>query len=651
MIRCKNCQSDNPDNVQNCQTCGEALSMLCTNCQSELPEKARFCMFCGHPVITKTAADEDRQYQLAATTPTTLAQKLRASSHLSGDKRPVTALLFDVVGSTHLSQQVTQDNWDKIINGFFEALTPAIYRYEGSIARLLGDSLLAFFGAPVVHEDDPERAVNAALDAMTAGKAYANKIQAEYGLEFPIRASLNTGDIVVGPVRDDLNYDYKAKSGAVNLVSLIKFASKANNIIVTDATHRFIAPLFETEPFCTLEVKTQDKSVQTYIVKDRKEQPGSVRGLRGLISPMVGRDAELQILIRLSETVRAGLGRAILITGEPGIGKTRLMREWQQAIQTVNINNLEQASENAPLWAECRGLSFGSSQPYHLLVDGLRSLIGVSDWEDDEETRRALHRALQKYYQEDDPEVTTVLSHLLSLPLEENRQALIQLLDPEGLLSKYQSVLRKFISNIARHQPLFLIFEDLHWADPSSIDVISQILPLVNELPILICMITRLEQDSPGWELVTASRQTMRGSLTEIDLHALNEQDSRILVANLLEIEALPERVRKVILQRAEGNPFFVEEVIRMLIDRGAIIRQGDGWVAGNEIDQIEIPENLQGLLLARIDRLPDEVREILRVAAVIGRQFSVKVLAEVLAEELENGPERKTSDEPTRPA
>lgn len=650
MKRCNNCQSENPDEVQYCLACGVGLPTRCTNCQSELPDNARFCMFCGHPVITKSAADEDRQDQLVAATPSPLAQKLRASSHLSGDKRPVTALLFDVVGSTELTQKVSPETWDEIINGFFEVLTPAIYRYEGSIARLLGDSLLAFFGAPVVHEDDPERAVNAALDAMTAGKVYASQIQADYGLEFPIRASLNTGDIVVGPVRDNLNYDYTAKSGAVNLVSRIKFASKANAIIVTDATHRFIAPLFETEPFCTLEVKGHDKSVQTYIVTDRREQPESVRGLRGLESPMVGRENELLTLIRLSETVRAGLGRAILITGEPGIGKTRLMREWQHAIQAEKIDAQNPPTANALLWSECRGLSFGSSQPYHMVVDGLRSLIGVSDWENEKETRTALHRTLQLYFEQDDPEVTTVLSHLLSLPIVAEQQALIQLLDPEGMLAKYQSAILKLVNNIAKRQPLFLILEDLHWADPSSIEVISQILPLVNELPILICMITRMDQDSAGWSLVTTSRQTMRGSLTEIDLLALTEQESRTLVANLLEIEALPEEVRKLILQRAEGNPFFVEEVIRMLIDRRAIVRQGDGWVAGNEIDQIEIPENLQGLLLARIDRLPDEVREILRVAAVIGRQFSVKVLAEVLAEELENDPDRKTVDEPISP-
>jgi predicted ATPase len=194
------------------------------------------------------------------------------------------------------------------------------------------------------------------------------------------------------------------------------------------------------------------------------------------------------------------------------------------------------------------------------------------------------------------------------------------------------AALRQLILAMAARRPLALILEDIHWADPSSIEALIKLLPLVNEGPLLFCFLTRPDREAAGWSLVSAARETLGASLTEIQLQALSEPDSRRLVSNLLEIEDLPENVRSLILAKAEGNPFFVEEVIRMLIDRGMILQKDGEWVAQKEIETTEIPDNLQGLLLARIDRLPEDVKRTLRVASVIGRQFSVRVLEQVLA-------------------
>ena len=180
---------------------------------------------------------------------------------------------------------------------------------------------------------------------------------------------------------------------------------------------------------------------------------------------------------------------------------------------------------------------------------------------------------------------------------------------------------------------MILILEDLHWADPSSVELLTKLLPIASSSPLLFCLVTRAERDTPGWRLATAAREILGGSLTEISLQALNETESRQMVANLLEVEALSPESRDLILRKSDGNPFYVEEVIRMLIDRGAIINENGDWVAGENLEHIEIPDNLQGLLLARIDRLPEDVKHTLRVASVIGRQFPVKVLEQVLGE------------------
>jgi class 3 adenylate cyclase len=637
---CPRCETTNPPQARFCFNCGYGLVLRCANCQSELQPQARFCMHCGEPVITQTPLDASRQQRLSAAAPAPLVEKLRTAPALSGERRPVTVLLVDVVKSTSLANQVDVNTWTTILNRAFDQIAPIIFRYEGTIARLLGDTLLAFFGAPVAHEDDPLRATLAALDVIETGQAYSQFVHQQYGLEFGLRACLNTGTILVGKVGTDLKYEYEAADDTVNLASRIKFAAGPFNTLVTSETYRHIQPLFDFAELDPLSVKGTPEPVHVYSVLGRKTQPGQVRGLAGLESPMVGRAAELQTLLHLCEAVQAGLGRAVLVTGEPGLGKTRLINEWHQAVMSqANQSRLPDAP--VPQWTEGRCLSFGSSQAYNLLSSWLRSAGSLPEGSSPE-TRAALEIFLLNTLPAEANAVAPLFIHLLGLPDENAALVNLQSLDPEALQAQLVEALRKLVRAMAARQPLVLILEDLHWADPSSCDVFRQLLPLAAELPVLLCLVIRQEEETPGWHLVTAARRTLRGRLAEIPLNALSESDSRQLVANLLEIDALPEHTRQVILQKAEGNPFFVEEVIRMLIDRGVIEHHEDGWVAGKEIDPGEIPDQLEGLLLARIDRLPEDVRETLRIAAVIGRQFPLRVLAEVL--------ERNTGDESAEP-
>jgi predicted ATPase len=346
---------------------------------------------------------------------------------------------------------------------------------------------------------------------------------------------------------------------------------------------------------------------------------------------MVGREGELEALLRLCEAVQAGLGRAALITGEPGMGKTRLMREWKTAV-------LSETPTPPSRWVEGRSLSYGQGLAYHLITDLLYSLIGIPNTAGEGETHLALSSLLEDLFGKVEnstefQEVYPYLGHLLSLKLEGDALDKVISLDPQSLQTRYLFALRSLFLGITSIHPLVLVLEDLHWADPSSIEVLIKLLPTASSAPFLFCLVTRAEYDTPGWKLVTAAREILGGSLTEIALEALSETDSRHMVANLLEVEALPEKTRTLILRKSEGNPFFVEEVIRMLIDRGAIIQKNGGWTTGENITQIEIPDNLQGLLLARIDRLPEDVKYTLRVASVIGRQFPVKVLEQILEE------------------
>ncbi|MBU1879722.1 MAG: AAA family ATPase, partial [Chloroflexi bacterium] len=352
-------------------------------------------------------------------------------------------------------------------------------------------------------------------------------------------------------------------------------------------------------------------------------RPGPVRGLAGLVSPMVGRDAELTALCRVARDARAGAGRVALVVGEPGLGKSRLIAEWRAAAAEAV------AVTESVRWTEGRCLSYGQDLAYHLLIDLLRNIVGVPVAAGEPEARAALLALVQNLLGDNAPDVYPYLAHLLALGLDDETTSRVRALDPQTLQAQYLVALRRLLLALAARQPCVLVFEDIHWADPASVDLSIKLLPLAAEAPLLFCFVTRPERDVPGWKLVTAAREQV--GATELILRALSPDDSQQLIANLLAIEALPAPVRALIAKKAEGNPFFVEEIIRMLIDQEIIVREGGHWIARREIDSVEIPDNVQGLLLARIDRLPDDVKRTLRVASVIGRQFAASVLGQVL--------------------
>jgi class 3 adenylate cyclase len=591
-------------------------------------------MNCGQPSMLATAADHGRYARLTSSAPASLARKAQASAHLAGERRMVTILFADVVGSSALAEKLSPESWAAIMNGAFDRITPAIYQYEGTIARLLGDGLWAFFGAPVAHEDDPVRAVQAALDLVDAAREYASEVRLAHGVEFSMRACVNTGSVVVGPVGDDLRYEYTAMGGAVNLAARLKFSAASTTVVISENTYRFVAPVFDCEDRGLVSIAGREEHIRAYLVRGRKPVPGSTRGLAGLESPMVGRDLEMATLIQLCDAVRAGLGRAVVVVGEPGLGKTRLIAEWKAAA-------LASTEHRPPKWVEGRCLSYGQGQAYHLLTELLLSILGATDSADEAETSAALHSLARDLFESGDEasksdvgaEVCAFLERILRLPLEGEALKRVQLLDPRALQTQYLESVRRLFLALADRQPLVVVLEDLHWADPSSAELLARLLPLASASPVLFCLVARPDRDAPGWRLITAAREILGGSLTEITLTALSDAHSRKLVSNLLRIDALPDGLRTRVLEKAEGNPLFVEEVLRMLIDRGVIVRNNGDWVAGEIIDEVDIPDSLQGLLLARIDRLSEEAKHTLRVASVIGRQFPLRVLQQVLEE------------------
>jgi class 3 adenylate cyclase len=628
-MKCHHCGFENPEAAKFCQNCGQPQERSCPNCGTKNSVQAKFCMNCGNALTSgaqMTAinpANEARLERLAAATPAPLARKMRSATHLVGERRIVTALFADVVASTSLASHMDPEDWTAIMNQAFDRVTPAIYRYEGTIARLMGDALLAFFGAPVAHEDDPERAVRAGLDILGAIKEYALDVRRQYGIDFAMRIGLNTGPVVVGEVGSNLVYEYTAMGDAINMASRLQSAARPMNVLIGENTYRFVAPIFEFADLGKINVKGKTDPVQVYEVKEPKIIPGKLRGLAGIQTTMVGRQEEMARLLQLTQIVQAGMGRVVIVSGEAGLGKSRLILEWRKACTSLPGN------ENLA-WAEGHCLSYGQGLAYHLLADLTHSLIGEPASASDQQILATLEKLCTEYFGENDLTVFPFLANLMSLTIEGPALEKVHSQDPQSLQMSYLNALRQFLMAYTAQHPLVTVLEDIHWADPSSIELLTQLLPLANEMPLMFCFLTRADYSSPGWRLVRKARELLATSLEEIQLHSLSESESGALINNLLNRNGLPQELRQLILKKSEGNPFFVEELIRMLIEHGLIVQRDGRWFQQKQIEAIDIPDNLQGLLLARIDRLPENAKRILRIASVIGRQFSMGVLEKV---------------------
>jgi class 3 adenylate cyclase len=529
-------------------------------------------------------------------------------------------LFADIVGSTAIAERMDPEDWTAIVSKAFARMNATVERYDGTIARLMGDGMLAFFGAPVAHEDDPLRAVRCGLDMARAVDELSAELNAKEPIDLKVRVGINTGPVVVGMVGTQSASEYTAMGDAVNVAARMQALARPGTVLISAATHRFVAALVESLDVGALDLKGKANAVQAYEVTGLKHG-ATGRGLRGIHAPMVGRDAQLGRLRGLFAIAKAGQGRVAAILGEPGIGKSRLLSEFRAEVE---------AGDGSVRWIEGRCLSYGQTLPYHLVLDVVRSVIGVSASASEPEVREALERVLRDLFGDGWAEPYMYLGHLLSIKLDPETQARVAALDMETI-KRYVSSLLQTLRAIAVRGPIVLVFEDLHWADAASADALLALMSLAADLPVLSVMSSRSDRDAAGWRLVSGARDLFGDALTEIRLDPLSIDQTRSLVASLLEIESLAQTTRDLILAKAEGNPFFVEEVIRMLIDRGAIRRESERWVATASAEGVEIPDTLQGLLLERIDRLPPESRRTLRIASVIGRQFGVTILERLL--------------------
>ncbi len=519
----------------------------------------------------------------------------RRGATVETERRVVTILFCDVKGSTAAAERLDPEEWAEIMNEVFGLLIGPVYRYEGVIARLMGDAILAFFGAPIAHEDDPQRATLAALEIVEGIRAERDRLRREHGLALDVRVGINTGLVVVGEVGSDLRVEYTAMGDAVNLAARMEQTAAPGTVRITEETRRLVGPLFDFEPLGDVEVRGKTEPVHAFRVLSRKAEPGTLRGIAGREAPLVGRDRELAALRGAVAALRQGRGGVVSLVGEPGLGKTRLLAELRREAAGVR-------------WLECRGISYDTTRPYGLFQQLIRQMCAIDERDAPDVARAKIDRTVGGAER-----MRRAYEILLGVEREPESAALAG----EALKREIQEAMSETVRRGASQAPALLVCDDLHWADPASIELILHLLPLARETRYLTILAFRPDPDAPSARARDEAAKRYAERYTEVALAPLTPEESRTLVDHLLADLPLASEGRERILRKAEGNPFFVEEVARVVLEHG-------------DVADLAIPDTLGSLLVARIDRLAEEPRRALQRASVIGRTFQQRVLGEI---------------------
>ena len=621
-MQCQQCQHINRAGVRFCGACGQTLTVQCGACGNANSPVNRFCDGCGHTLAAVANAQAldptPRGY-----TPQHLAQKILTSrSALEGERKQVTVLFCDMANSTELAQRIGAESMHALLNHFFELALSEVHRVEGTVNQFLGDGFMALFGAPVAHEDHVRRALLAASGIRQRLK----EASADDSLSLSqvrVRMGLNTGVVVVGKIGDNLRMDYTAVGDTTNIAARLQALAKPGQIHCSESVHAAGQRYFDFVALGKHELKGIKAPVEVYELNRallREESESRAKRL-DVGSPLVGRDRELALLSDELRALVGGRGGALVLAGEPGSGKSRLVVEARRQLRAGNL-----------LWLEGRAVSFGRSLSYLPFIEILKSCFEIEDDDAEDDVWRKLNKGLTALFADRTPEMLPYIATVLASRIPPEYLDRVRYLDGPGLRRQVFLCMRQLFEQLAQRQPVVLILEDWHWADQSSIELAEHLWPLAGTTAFLVFFTTRTDPEGRLIRIRQFASGQASSTFQEIMLEPLSEELSAVLVSNLVGTLEMPLALRDQILRRTEGNPFFIEEVIRSLVTDGVLARDGwdQSWKMVKQVNQVSLPDTIQGLILARIDRLDEDRKQALKLASVIGRSFFIRVLSTI---------------------
>ncbi|MGE0484621.1 MAG: adenylate/guanylate cyclase domain-containing protein [Gammaproteobacteria bacterium] len=601
---CASCGHEQAASARFCQDCGAALVRRCADCHGELTASAKFCPECGTAVAVATGPAPLAR-SVADYTPKHLADKiLQSRAALEGERKQVTVLFCDIKGSMALARQLDAEEWHQVLDGYFERLATAVHRYEGTINQYTGDGIMALFGAPIAHEDHARRACYAALDARADLAEYAERLRLERAIDLGVRMGLNSGEVVVGRIGDDLRMDYTAQGHTVGLAQRMEQLAGAGHVCLGESTRRLVEGFFEVRHLGRASPRGMEP-VEVFELERANESRTrlDVARARGL-TRFVGRADEQHVLAAALARARAGHGQVVGVVGDAGLGKSRLCYEFVERCRAEGLAVTE---------AHCP--AHGRNIPFLPILELLRSYFDVRADDGPEQARRKVAGTLALL---DDSlrEALPVLFDFMGIAeagegaAEDDRQ--------QRLVALVHGLFR---AHTARDRPGLVVIDDLHWIDAGSDALLAQVVAAAAGSRSLVLLNFRPEYSAP-W---------MRSAhYQQLPLVPLAEPELRELVAHLLGPEpALAELAGRIVAWTG-GNPFYTEEVVQNLVETGALAGSRGAYRLVEDVATLAAPPNVHAVLAARIDRLAETPKRLLQMAAVIGREFAAPVLAAV---------------------
>lgn len=601
-MTCTQCHTENRDDRKFCAACGQRLPSACIQCGFLNDPGDRFCGGCGAAVATRpngssTVVAPFPQAPVAEAPPH-LAERLRAASLSDGERKIITVLFADLKGSTALIDGLDPEEARALIDPALQLMMDAVHRYEGYVAQALGDGIFALFGAPLADEDHPHRALYAALRMQNEMHRYSDQVRLAHGVPLTMRVGINTGEVVVRCIRkDELHTDYVPVGHAINLAARMEQMATPGSILITEETQRLIAGSFDLKPLGAAQIKGRAERLYVYEVMGTgplrtRLQVAAQRGL----TRFIGRHAEMTQIQRAWQRTKAGQGQIVGVKGEAGLGKSRLFHEFKQLCQ------------HEGLVLETAAVSHSATAPYLPVIELLKSYCGIQ-LQDDENTRR--DRVFGKVMNLDHS-LEDILPYLSALLDIEEHPSALQEMDPNVLRLRMNDALTRLWLCESARQPLVFICEDLHWLDSATRAFLATLSARLASARILLLVNYRPEYRQ-GWGRLPYC--------TEIPLLPWGTVEADEFLTLLLGADDSLRELKELILTKTEGTPFFVEEVVQTLADDQVLLGERGRYRLAHPVTDLHLPPTVQGVLAARIDRLPPEEKALLQQLAVIGRK------------------------------
>lgn len=617
-MRCPKCQSEYTVRARFCVECGNKLEYECPHCGKILPIGANFCDECGQSVSKLKATPPINYSEPLSFTPKHLADKILASrGSIEGERKLVTILFADVANYTSLAEKLDPDEVHFIMYGCFDVLMNEIHAYEGTVEKFSGDQVMALFGAPIAHEDHAQRACHAALSIQRAIQEYGKRIEDEYGVKFKMRVGINSGLVIIGSISHDLSIDYTALGDTTNLASRMESMATPGTILVSINTYKLAREFFDFKPIGNLTVKGKEEPVETYMLVGARGVQTRIEAavVKGL-TRFIGREKELTILKESFESAKQHSGQVVGIVGEPGVGKSRLILEFRETLRPGDYTFLEG-----------RCMHYGKSMAYLPILDIIRDYFNIREGQRESIIKKSMEEKITQL----DVEFKSILSPLYELlSLHVHDEQYMRLLPPQRRERIFEA-LRDLIIRESENKPVLIVIEDFHWVDKTTEEFLNYFIGWLPKTSVLLVLLYR-----PEFTHIWGSKSYYR----HISIDQLTFNKGVILLQSILKSTNIEPELRELVLNRAGGNPLFMEEITQTLLENGSIKKKRNNqYVLNGDTSHIEVPDTIQGIITSRIDRLENDLKRTMQVASVIGRDFAYNILQAItgMQDELKN--------------